>query len=648
MMLRLDCCGLLCVLICYAAMIYANYAIVFWMILPTLYESFWGPLHVVAFNSLLCLAFLAHLRTMTSDPGIVPITKEVERTNKHKYYPPEEESDEDSDIELFSRSKHYVGEDWTICVKCASYRPPRAHHCRVCKRCVRRMDHHCPWVNNCVGEMNQKFFLQFVLYVGILSIYAIVIIILSWLYHDENSTTGSHGPAGEIARHYKVIHTVALSIECSLFGLFVLAVSCDQLQAIFNDETIIEALQRRSNLRRRQLQASKYALLANVCGPNTHWLLWGLPCISSLKSRTEIVRFARNLKDDSNVRICIVCGKLSLISCSVLYPKGKNRRKEFDTALNLSSYVSDALPVGSYICGKHFNPNELELSTGTGPAQISDTAIPSLDLDHEFLKELCLLKKEELEPKKAVHLVKSKLDWDTKPPLLVEQENYESDESKESNTPNALVSSLFGKTGFNKPLKHSLKRDSNSPHSPPNKSVRLVPVTAKNRPTSQTPPVLEKMSETNDDDQPPTLSPVVRKSQRTKMPILEASSSSPLAALSNTPSTSKAIPTETDKKDQLIQKLRQSLAEKSTELSLLKKKLEITEELLQFYQNNHKSNEYEHEVEDLPPLLSLGQNSFHVEEQLSNGSSGQATAMVTEGNQSELLQQLLKGDTSDY
>ena len=36
-------------------------------------------------------------------------------------------------------------DEWTLCSRCEAYRPPRAQHCRVCHRCVRRMDHHCPW-----------------------------------------------------------------------------------------------------------------------------------------------------------------------------------------------------------------------------------------------------------------------------------------------------------------------------------------------------------------------------------------------------------------------------------------------------------------------------------------------------------------------
>jgi hypothetical protein len=47
----------------------------------------------------------------------------------------------------------------SLCSKCMAPRPERAHHCFVCDFCVLRMDHHCPWINNCVGFKNHKFFL---------------------------------------------------------------------------------------------------------------------------------------------------------------------------------------------------------------------------------------------------------------------------------------------------------------------------------------------------------------------------------------------------------------------------------------------------------------------------------------------------------
>ena len=28
------------------------------------------------------------------------------------------------------------------------------------------MDHHCPWINNCVGEKNFKYFFSYVVYIG--------------------------------------------------------------------------------------------------------------------------------------------------------------------------------------------------------------------------------------------------------------------------------------------------------------------------------------------------------------------------------------------------------------------------------------------------------------------------------------------------
>ncbi|CAI5972054.1 unnamed protein product [Closterium sp. NIES-64] len=47
------------------------------------------------------------------------------------------------------------------CKRCLQFKPPRAHHCSVCGRCILKMDHHCVWVINCVGAKNYKQFLLF-------------------------------------------------------------------------------------------------------------------------------------------------------------------------------------------------------------------------------------------------------------------------------------------------------------------------------------------------------------------------------------------------------------------------------------------------------------------------------------------------------
>lgn len=40
------------------------------------------------------------------------------------------------------------------CEPCGMVKPARSHHCSICQRCVYLMDHHCPWINNCVGMEN--------------------------------------------------------------------------------------------------------------------------------------------------------------------------------------------------------------------------------------------------------------------------------------------------------------------------------------------------------------------------------------------------------------------------------------------------------------------------------------------------------------
>lgn len=48
-----------------------------------------------------------------------------------------------------------------LCSRCKTYKPPRAHHCSTCGRCYLKQDHHCAFLDVCIGFHNYKFFYQF-------------------------------------------------------------------------------------------------------------------------------------------------------------------------------------------------------------------------------------------------------------------------------------------------------------------------------------------------------------------------------------------------------------------------------------------------------------------------------------------------------
>lgn len=51
--------------------------------------------------------------------------------------------------------------------------------CLPSPRCVMKMDHHCPWINNCCGHQNHAYFTSFLLLAPLGCSHAAVIFIMT-------------------------------------------------------------------------------------------------------------------------------------------------------------------------------------------------------------------------------------------------------------------------------------------------------------------------------------------------------------------------------------------------------------------------------------------------------------------------------------
>lgn len=188
--------------------------------------------HGLAFQCFIFTAWLSHLRAMCTDPGVVPYRMSSEEL-----------------IDISKADPQWIdGELVTNCYKCNIYKPYRAHHCSTCGRCVRMMDHHCPWVNNCVGEGNHKYFILFTTYVFSSCMYALFLLLRYFVYCYPSIKSARF--AAKKPFHcdpapldvWDAIANMMLMMEICLFGLFTCIMTMDQGCGIAYDETTIEKL----------------------------------------------------------------------------------------------------------------------------------------------------------------------------------------------------------------------------------------------------------------------------------------------------------------------------------------------------------------------------------------------------------------------
>lgn len=182
-----------------------------------------GIFILIAYNFSLFLCSISHMKAMSTDPGTI---KEDVKVPPH--------------LEAEARSCKICNHRW---------KPVRAHHCKLCKRCIFRMDHHCIWINNCVGMLNQKYFMLFLLYVALHAVLTLFLLAMGTTFFFQQPS--------EIRAFFNwwaAGSGTFTSITSAFFVFFCTDFLFEQIESIKTNTTLVETYQRVQGVERSLIE----------------------------------------------------------------------------------------------------------------------------------------------------------------------------------------------------------------------------------------------------------------------------------------------------------------------------------------------------------------------------------------------------------
>ena len=130
------------------------------LILYTIY------LIIVIFFCLIC-AF--------TDPGVIPINSLTANELKNA------NCCSNNRVFYINGIRHRI----RFCYTCQIIRPIGSSHCKTCNICVEKFDHHCPWVGNCIGKNNYKYFFIFLILLNTFYIITLISSLCFIIFHKK-------------------------------------------------------------------------------------------------------------------------------------------------------------------------------------------------------------------------------------------------------------------------------------------------------------------------------------------------------------------------------------------------------------------------------------------------------------------------------
>jgi len=207
------------------------------------WETFWGLLNIIIFNTIVALMAKSYYASIVTFPGAPP----------HPYKPPHLSPAQLAEFmdgkykprKIFNQIAPFEPR-W--CDVCDNFKPPRAHHCKELSSCVLKMDHYCPFINNCVGYRNHKVFFLFVFYASV----GLLMLITTILFRIISDVAVKIDSVHPIETLIAVFH-VAISLPITLC---IMSLCTHQFFSILEDCTSIEgylydALKKDSRIKKR-------------------------------------------------------------------------------------------------------------------------------------------------------------------------------------------------------------------------------------------------------------------------------------------------------------------------------------------------------------------------------------------------------------
>lgn len=235
---------------------------------------------VLCFSVSSVIAAVAVYLTCSIDPADVAImNKEPQDANNHgscheaimnclSYIDPNMKKGGDPNVDSHNGPSIY-------CYTCQVSVHTSAKHCRYCVKCVTRFDHHCKWLNTCVGSRNYRYFLFIVFSVTMMTSesLAISISLLVSIVLDDDSlrnptsigvTVGreinySAALGGLIVSVVLLLPLVAMLYQLGGFHIMLLVKNLTTYDFIISEQNRIRAKEAAARLDKQQKARAKEA-----------------------------------------------------------------------------------------------------------------------------------------------------------------------------------------------------------------------------------------------------------------------------------------------------------------------------------------------------------------------------------------------------